>query len=586
VVSQTLRWPAVTATTIPLFRDNPSFRDFRNFLAYVWKALGYPSPTPIQFEMAWTLQHGPQDLVIQGFRGVAKTWITATYIGWCLGWDQAWNILIVSASKGFADNVSTFIQQQIETAVPGMQALSSKGRARHSKTLFDTRDAPASKDASVTSVGITSQLNGYRANLILVDDVETSNNSLTQGGRELIALQCREFGAITKPGARVVFLGTPQTEQSVYNDLAERKYETVKFPVMYPTPAQREAMGGQLAPGLARALDEGKAQPGDPTDPDRFSALVIEEKRAKYGPSGFALQYMLDTSLADVGRYPLRLSDLILLEFPDDVGPDRVIYSRSLEQRANEVPCVGMNGDRFYRGVLPEKTLWSPWQGTAMYIDPAGGGSDETAYAIGKQMNGLVFIPEATGIAGGYSDAALSLLAGAAGRHHVNRIVVEANFGDGMFERLLLPHIQKLGYAVGIESVKVTKQKELRILDVLEPAFAQHRLVFAPEVFLRDGHRTPSLDLETAYQYLLAHQITRLTRERGSLHHDDRVDALAGLVGLFTDSMGKDVEKNAKAARDRAFDEAIEGFLERATGKPKSRPGWVLPRASGRPASR
>lgn len=581
-----MRWPTVTDTTIALFREHPKFKDFRVYLAYVWRKLKHPEPTPVQYEIAHTLQHGSTHLVIQGFRGVAKTWITATFITWTLGWDQGKNILIVSASKGFADNVATFIHQQIEDAIPGLKELSSHGRERHAKSLFDVHLAPANKDASVSSVGITSQLNGYRSDLILADDVETSNNSLTQGGRELIELQSREFGAILKPGARSVYLGTPQTEQSTYIRLAQRGYETIVIPVMYPTARQRANLGGNLAPGLARALDNGTAKPGDPTDPTRFGPLVIQEKLALYGPSGFALQYMLDTTLADVGRYPLRLSNLILLDFPDDVGPERVMWSNAPSDERKDVPCVGLNGDRFYQGVLPDKCLWTPWQGSAMYIDPAGHGKDEVAYAIGKQLNGQIYIPELVGLEGGYSDAVLSVIAGAAGRHRVNRIVVESNFGDGMFERLLLPHVQKLGYPVAIEGVKVTKQKELRILGVLEPAFSQHRIVMSPDVFMRDAHRSPSLATETAYQYLLAHQITRLTREKGALVHDDRIDAMAGLVGLFTDSMAKDVDKAAQSTRDRHFDDVIEGFLERATRRERRPKTFVTPRGSPRAVPR
>jgi len=580
-----VRWPVETETTISLFKDNPGFKDFRNYLAYVWKALKHPAPTPVQNEMAWFLQHGPTHLVIEGFRGVAKTWITATYVTWTLGWDQTKNILIVSASKGFADNVSTFITGQIEEAVPGLKELTSNGRSRHGKSLFDVRLAPASKDASVSSVGITSQLNGYRADLIIPDDVETSNNSLTPGGRELVELQSREFGAILKPGGRTVYLGTPQTEQSLYNTLVDKRhYEVVVWPVMYPTPKQRAALGGRLAPSLAKALDEGRALPGEPTDPTRFGPLVIEEKRALYGPTGFALQYMLDTSLADVGRYPLRLSSLILLDFPDEVGPERIIYSNAPGSERRDVPCYGLNGDRFFGGVLPDKCLWVPWQGSAMYVDPSGTGKDETAYCVSKQLNGQVYIPECVGLEGGYSDAVMSVIAGAALRNKVNRIVVEANFGDGMFEKLLLPHVQKLGYPVAIESVKVTKQKELRILDVLEPAMAQRRIVVAPDVFLRDDYLSPGRSTETAHHYLLAHQITRLTRERGCLQHDDRVDALAGAVGLWTDSMAKDVDRASKATRDRHFDEAIEGFLERATRNQRRPKTFVTPRGTPRPS--
>jgi hypothetical protein len=50
-------------------------KDFRNFLYIVWKHLNLPDPTDIQYEIAEWMQNGPRRAVIQGFRGVGKSWI-------------------------------------------------------------------------------------------------------------------------------------------------------------------------------------------------------------------------------------------------------------------------------------------------------------------------------------------------------------------------------------------------------------------------------------------------------------------------------------------------------------------------------
>lgn len=57
--------------------------DFRVFLFMVWREIGLPNPTPIQVDIANTLQNPPNDrFILEGFRGVAKSFITCAYAVW------------------------------------------------------------------------------------------------------------------------------------------------------------------------------------------------------------------------------------------------------------------------------------------------------------------------------------------------------------------------------------------------------------------------------------------------------------------------------------------------------------------------
>jgi hypothetical protein len=82
--------------------------------------------------------------------------------------------------------------------------------------------ADAAHAPSVKSLGITSQLTGSRADIIIPDDIEVPNNSATQVMREKLANAVKEFEALLtpKPTSRIIFLGTPQCEMSIYNELA------------------------------------------------------------------------------------------------------------------------------------------------------------------------------------------------------------------------------------------------------------------------------------------------------------------------------------------------------------------------------
>ena len=59
-------------------------QDFRYFLIVTWRHLNLPDPTPVQLDIAEYLQYGARRKIIQGFRGVGKSWITSTYVVWRL----------------------------------------------------------------------------------------------------------------------------------------------------------------------------------------------------------------------------------------------------------------------------------------------------------------------------------------------------------------------------------------------------------------------------------------------------------------------------------------------------------------------
>ncbi len=525
--------------------------DFRNFLYLVWKHLRLPDPTPIQYDIAWNLQHGPKRLIIEAFRGVGKSWVTSAFVVWSLLVDPDRKILVVSASKSRADDFSVFTKRLI-AEMPELAVLRPREGQRDSNIAFDVGPARAAHAPSVKSVGITGQLAGSRADIVVADDIEVPNNSATQVMREKLSTAVKEFDAVLtpKPDSRVIFLGTPQTEMSLYNDLASRGYTMLVWPARYPTPEQADKYGGRLAPFVQERLDNGTGIPGKPTDPQRFSDLDLLERELSYGRSGFALQFMLDTSLSDADRYPLKLADLVIIDVPADVGPINLAWGSSPELVLNDLPMVGLNGDRYLRPMWRHDQM-EAWQGTAMSIDPAGRGKDEVGYAIGHHLNGRIFVPAWGGFTGGYSEETLKALVLLAKQHRVKHVVVEANFGDGMFTNLFRAACIKYGYPVAVEEVRHNVQKEKRICDTLEPVMNQHRLVIDRALVLADYRSTEQVERRGM------HQLTRMTREKGALKHDDRIDALAMLVAYWVESLGQD----ATAAQDASIAAALEAEL-------------------------
>ena len=536
--------------------ENPLL-DFRNFLFMVWEHLTLPHPTPVQYDIADYLQNAPKRAVIEAFRGVGKSYITSAYVCWKLLLDSETKVLVVSASKVRSDDFSTFTQRLINE-LPILHHLKSREGQRQSKVAFDVGPCQASHSPSVKSVGITGQLSGSRADIIVADDVEVPNNSMTQTMRDKLSEAVKEFDAVLKPDGSIVYLGTPQTEMSLYETLPERGYEVRIWPSRYPDEKQVLRYSNKLSPFIQDRLDRG-SNVGDPTDPLRFDAEDLLERELSYGKSGFALQFQLDTSLSDADKYPLKLSDLIIMGVDSDKAPEKPVWTRDPRNKLTDLPNVGLPGDFFYS---PETKLgdWIKYSGSVLSIDPSGRGKDETGYAVVKMLNGFLYVAECGGLRGGYKDTNLRSLSVIAKRNNVNLILIESNFGDGMFMELLKPVLRKI-HNVTIEEIRSNVQKEKRIVDTLEPVMNQHRLVIDPKVVENDYKTVQEYPVESQARYMLFHQMTRITKDKGALIHDDRLDALQMAVQYWVDFMAADAEIEIRTRKEELFDIEIEKFM-------------------------
>lgn len=532
--------------------------DFGFFLFNVWQHLQLPSPTPLQYDIGRYLAHGPERLVIEAFRGCGKSFITSAFVIWQLYRDPQLKIMVVSASKERADAFSQFVKRLI-IEVDWLSHLAPGPDQRASNIAFDVGPALVDHSPSVKSVGITGQLTGSRANIIIADDIEVLNNSYTQDARDKLAELVKEFDAILKPydpqtmreQPRIIYLGTPQCEMSLYNQLPERGYQVRIWPVLFPTEKQRINYKGRLAPFVTDPLDRDPSLAGTTTEPRRFDEVDIEKRRLSYGKGGFALQFMLDTALSDAEKYPLKLSDLVVM--PCDMKKAPVEYTKmnGPETLCSDLESVGLAGDRYYRPYWVS-TERQPYSGSLLTIDPSGRGSDETAYNVTKFYNGFVFLVEEGGFKDGYGDDTLLALAKIAKMHECKAVRIESNFGDGMFAKLISPYLTRICGGLTIDEKRNSAQKEKRIIDTLEPVMMQHRLVVDPKLVQRD--------LETNQKdpmYSLFYQMARITDTKGALKHDDRLDCLELAVDYWRAYMDADATRLEQERRD----EAMESYL-------------------------
>lgn len=559
----TISKQSLLASTADISAD-PLKQDFRKFLWLIWKHIRLPDPTPTQYDIAHFLQHGPNKICIEAFRGVGKSFLTSAFALWCLYCNPQLKIMVVSASKNRADNFVIFCQQLIQT-VPELAFLKPKANQRSSRVEFDVGPAEPDQTPSVFARGIDSQLTGGRADIIISDDVEVMNNSTTIAARDLLIEKTKEYSAILKPldHARIIYLGTPQTEDSIYNKLPETFTKRI-WPAQVPTLEEIAGYGNDLAPRVQRMFLNKLY--GQPTDPERFDMDELIDRRAEYGAAGYQLQFMLNTKLSDEERYPLKLKNLLVMAVPPSKAPVDVFWLPNPDRELKDLPNHGMAGDRLY-APAGHSNEWMEYQQRVMAIDPSGRGKDETGYAVGLHLAGNIWVPEAGGFTGGYEPETLKALALVAKKHRIQTIVIESNFGDGMFAKLLEPVLLREKVTAEIVEVRSTTMKEQRILDVLEPVITAHKLIVDPAVLTEDDKSIQKYEGLIRNHKSLFHQMTHICREKDALRFDDRVDAMSMLVGHFVDLMSQDARKIA----DREHEEWMRAQIERLHENPINR---------------
>jgi hypothetical protein len=584
------------------FPDDPFKSDLRNLVALVWDHLGLPAPTPAQYDIAYFLQFGwagygwdpegnlvewygqepvepdragwrrliePDPLgrsdILEAFRGIGKSYLTSVLVLWDLLRDPVNSKVLVVSASGAKASEFVSMTKSILVDMPIFAHLIPRADQRDKATSFDVNGASVSQSPSLKAVGITGQITGSRATRIIADDVEVPDNSRTQEARLRLLAKLNEFDAIKVTGyAVVLMLGTPQSTETIYLTMAkERGYLPWILPARYPKaekrqnyviPREGKEAWDALAP-RARAADGRSDLEWKPTDPERFNEFELQGRESR-GRAFFALQYQLDPSLSDAERYPLKLADLVVMSINSLKAPTTVSWGHATDgkNKRTDIENAGFSGD-YWLGPMFVDPEWREYEQSCLFVDPSGRGKDETAWAIVKTLNGVLYVVEVGGFAGDPAEA-MQRIALAAKRHNVHEILVEPNYAGAVWIAAFQPVLAAVwppknpGDTAGctvLEAEWSRAQKEVRIIDTLEPVMTLHRLV---------------VDESVARDDVLMYQLTHISRERGCLTHDDRVDALAGAVARFTTTLMMDVKDAAKAQRDAEMDAEVERFME------------------------
>lgn len=354
-----------------------AYPEFVPFLRDMMAELGFKT-SEIQENIGLFLQHGPDYLMVQAQRGQAKTTITAIFAIWCLIHDPSTRVLIVSAGGTQANEISTLIVRLIMNVdiLEAMRPDRTNGD-RTSVEAFDLHYSikPTDKSPSVACVGITSNLQGKRADLLIADDVESLKNSMTAIQRAQLMNVTRDFTSINSTG-RIVYLGTPQSIDSIYNSLPARGFAVRIWPGRFPSAKQIEHYGNALAPMIRKRIEEAPhittgfgmdGEQGMAVDPVILPEEQLVAKELDQGTAYFTLQHMLLTALMDNMRYPLKPSNMIALRM------DGRNFPMTVTRGFGATKEWSVHGQTF-RVATPHAVSQETGrlQSSVFYIDPAG----------------------------------------------------------------------------------------------------------------------------------------------------------------------------------------------------------------------
>lgn len=564
-----------------------SFPEFSEFAVAGMAYLGFDT-TDMQEDIAVYMQHGPRLRMVMAQRGEAKTTLAALYAIWRIIHRPSTRVLIISAGADNSSDTATLIVRLImnwdilECLRPDRTA-----GDRVSTEAFDVHYALKGLDRSpsIACAGITSNLPGRRADLLIPDDIESNKNGLSATQRLQILHLSKEFSSICTHGD-ILYLGTPQSKDSVYNTLQGRGFEIRIWPGRYPRVYKNadgeivdesEKYGVRLAPFVR---DKMLANPnlrsgygidgsmGAPTDPGRYTDADLIEKELDKGPEDFALQYMLDTSLVDAQRQQLRLSDLVVANFGNELVPEIIGWQAN---KLAEVPLgqefpVAM-AKLYYAAVTA--CNYAAVNDIVAYIDPAGGGTDEIGIGVAGSLGPYIHVLDVAGLQGGLNTPNAREMCEVFRRNKVKRIVVESNMGHGLFEislRAILNATDDLKHLANCVTGEYSKgQKEKRIIDSLVAPMQRHRVIVHQQVFTSDERYCKVYGHESRNLYSLWYQLANITTDHNSLPHDDRLEAVAGAVRLHKHVLTQDEHK---AAQQRA-NALLAEFLSNPMGHSK-----------------
>lgn len=513
--------------------------DFVLFADVIFKTTLQLGPlTKLQRDFCHTLQYEPHDrLFLSCFRGFGKSYLLSLFAIWKLYKDPDEKIVVVSASSPRSKDFVRFCKDVIKKTPILRHMIDTTQQNRKHRTsvyAFDIVGSKPSQFASLKAVGIGGQMTGARATSVIFDDVEVTNNSFTEQARMKLADGMREANALLLPQGKIYVIGTPQSRFSIYNDLDG--FKTIKYPIFYPNYQYEH---------LAKLLDEERQKDpslvGTITETQRFTPEDIQSRLEAYGSSLFQLQYQLDTTESDLNKFPLQTRYLHVTPTYKDKFFLKYQHTGNDQHKVYE-----------YKVLTPATEYTAPYDNVIVAVDTCGRGLDELAAIVLATGGGRAFILDSFYAKQGHDEAAFKGIIDLAQRNKASTVVIERNYGGGLYTELMIKYINEYAAEIGVADVMNKGKKSMRIIQTVEPFLTSGKLVADLEWFRKETNNP---------QFNLWQQAAMISMEDIFCRHDDRIDALATGLAYLHGLLGISEQQANKEYKEKLFEHELESVI-------------------------
>lgn len=273
-----------------------------NFPQFVWfwnRSQGQATPA-LHLEIAKWLgerwEDGDRRLLLLCFRSAGKSTLIGMFCVWLLLNQPNLRILVLSAECDLAKKMVRNVKNIIEHHPLTPSLIPSKIH-QWASDQFTVRRSLTLRDPSLLARGISSNITGSRADIIISDDVEVPNTCRTTIKREDLRERLHEINYVLVPGGLQLFAGTPHSLHSIYTDQPSDGEERV------------------FLDGFTKLIIPLLNEKSESQWPERFPPNKINELREQTGPIKFQSQMMLEP----IGDDDLRLDPDRLLSYEDEI---------------------------------------------------------------------------------------------------------------------------------------------------------------------------------------------------------------------------------------------------------------------------
>ena len=491
---------------------------------------GWMEPGEIHGDIKDGLLSEHKRCLIIATRYSAKSTLTGIFVAFEIFLDPLIKIMVISRGQKLAARMLRTVRRVILANCPMLTHLVPVTDCLDNAEQFQTPHTltVVTGGATLTSLGMGSNLPGFRSDLTIGDDVEGPQDNTPEKVQQLEE-DLNELHMIN-PKGRKVMLGTYQSEFSVYAKLADLE----------------DSDGTSIWEHHRACMFEEDRLDGKEVIHSRWAEMFSDSQALDWRRSvterAWKLHAMLIADPSILHERPLKISDLPVLENINPKGTAfPLLISRTTERPNDLTTWSAPKGDVWYKANPSRDT--GPLASIVMAVDPASGlaGRDAIGVAVlGITQGGLGIILHLEGVRAADKTTARRRVARIGSDYRATIVLVE-ELADGLFGETLESDFILIDYPISIQKVTTGgQQKGRRIVESLGPPMGAGRLCILDSV-ARGDHGGEFVN-----------QLVRISydgRTGAAKDHDDIVDALAHAVAASKASLVGDIADNVAAYR-------------------------------------